>query len=126
VTLTSVLSKAMSISGISEGNNSGLLGGNGEGARGPIGRRSDECCDVEREWWVKSIEIGVVDLGVGVVERKVAISLDARDAGRVGCGGSSKTEGQRYDTAWKIKCPPSYMVSSTCPSKTRGAACCSC
>jgi len=116
------------MSGISEGNNSGLLGGNGEGDRGPIGRRSDECCDVERAWCVESIaRIGVVDLGVGVVERRVAVSLDARDAGRVGCGGSSKTEGQRHDAAWKIKYSPSYMVSSTtCPSRTRGATCCSC
>ena len=70
MTLTIVFSKVMSMSGISEGNNSGLLGGNGEGDRGPIGRRSDECCDVERAWCVESIaRIGVVGLGVGVVER---------------------------------------------------------
>jgi hypothetical protein len=42
-TLTCMFSKGMSASGISEGSNSGLLGGKGEGARGPIGRRSDEC-----------------------------------------------------------------------------------
>lgn len=39
-----------SMSGISEGNNMGLLGGKGEGGRGPRGRRSAECCEVEREW----------------------------------------------------------------------------
>jgi len=98
VTSTSVFSKAMSVSGISEGNNSGLLGGNGEGGRGPIGRRSDECCDVERAWCGKS-RTGVAGLGVGVIERRVAVSLDARDAGRVGGEGSSRTEGQRHDTA---------------------------
>ena len=43
VTSIRVFSKGVSTSGISDGSNNGLLGGNGEGERGPIGRRSDEC-----------------------------------------------------------------------------------
>jgi hypothetical protein len=36
--------------------------------------------------------MGVAGLGVGVVGRWTGMSLDARDAGRVGRGGSSESE----------------------------------
>lgn len=95
VTLTNVLSKVRSASCISEGSNSGLLGGSGEGGRGPMGRRSEECWELEHELCRESLyRDGVVGLGVGVVDRRLAVSLAALDAGRVGCGGSSESEGQ--------------------------------
>lgn len=69
MTSAKVFSSDISMSGISEGNRRGLLG-RGEGARGPSGRRSEECCDVERKGLGDSVLwIGVVDRKVGVVER---------------------------------------------------------
>lgn len=70
VRFTSVFSSVISASGISEGNINGLLGGNGEGARGPKGRLSAECVEDGRVGRGDSIpRDGVVGLGVGVVER---------------------------------------------------------
>ena len=70
VRFTSVPSSIISVSGISEGNINGLLGGNGEGERGPRGRLSVECMEEGRDGHGDSIpRDGVVDLGVGVVER---------------------------------------------------------
>ena len=70
VRFTRVHSSVISVSGISEGNTNGLLGGNGEGERGPRGRLSAECMEEGRDGCGDSIpRKGVVGLGVGVVER---------------------------------------------------------
>jgi hypothetical protein len=61
-------------------------GGNGDGLLGPSGRRSEECCEVDREWRGGDSRalVGVTVSCRGVVERWLFESLDARDAGRTG------------------------------------------
>lgn len=89
-----ISSFSKSVAGISDGSNKGLLG-NGEGHLGPIGRRSVDSCDVEREGPGDSLpRLGVVGLMTGVVERRLGASLDILDVGRTGRGGSSEVAGE--------------------------------
>lgn len=88
-----ISSSSKSAAGISDGSNKGLLG-NGEGHRGPIGRRSVDSCDVEREGPDSLPRLGVVGLMTGVVERRLGASLDILDVGRTGKGGSSEITGE--------------------------------
>jgi hypothetical protein len=57
----------------------GVLEGNGEGLRGPIGRRSDDCWDAERECPGGEFEpfVGVADSGRCAVDCRMGVSLDA-------------------------------------------------
>jgi hypothetical protein len=71
--------RSSSIDGSSTLGGTGLLGGKGDGSRGPINRRSVEARDGE----LASL---VGDSGRGVVER---VLLEALDDGRIGNGGSS-------------------------------------
>ena len=72
-----------------------LLGGNGEGERGPRGRLSVECMEEGRDGRGDSISRnGVVGLGVVAAERKFGVSLDVRDDGRPDRGGSSTRMGE--------------------------------
>jgi hypothetical protein len=83
---------ALSVEGIPAlGSNTGLLCGNGEGLRGPIGRRSDDCREAERECPEGEFEplVGVADSGRAVVEARRGVSLNVREAGRTTGGGSS-------------------------------------
>lgn len=62
----------------------GLLGGgSGDGLLGPRGRRSDEFLDIDRD------RRGGESMFEGVTVHWLLESLDAREAGRVGWGGSS-------------------------------------
>lgn len=79
-------------------------GGKGERLRGPRGWSSDESRDIERGLWP-----GISSPPDGVVGRPAGV--DARDDGRMGCGGSSadrvsKAFNREQDSL------PSYMISS--------------
>ena len=73
VRFTSIPSSAISVSGISKGNISRLLGGSGEGEQGLRGCLSVECMEEGHD--------GVVGLGVMIVEQNFGVSLDVRNDG---------------------------------------------
>lgn len=92
--LTSVVSRADSIS--NDGDSASVsMGGNGDGARGPSGRRSADEREVGRPLRGESDEGVIERWSGGVVEPRLLPSLSinedpAREAGRNGKGGSSK------------------------------------
>jgi hypothetical protein len=77
----------LSMSAIGSSSDAGLCTGSGEGARGPIGFRSldVEMCRLGRTDAVSLWSCA----GVGVTERKLAVSRDALDCGRRASGGGS-------------------------------------
>jgi hypothetical protein len=111
-----------------------VLGGRGDGLRGPSGRRSDECREVDR--LCLSSDVTEVALLCGleggdggrwvfeelvvreVLDRWLCVRLDeALDDDRRDAGGSSKSKDRQPQNRHILNDKPSYMVSSIGSSK---------